>query len=262
METRKVRTLRQLDAELSQNLTMCHSDFERSNCRAIGGKEIRLEAERIATERPLTSVEIGIASKYGYRAPEEREVVNANSEGNALLDTSTVKLIDAAIIAVDLHRQEKGSGLRLVAEWDDSDVVDSGLLYEALSTVGIETSEANEAELEAIVSPILFGAYYQFTEDRDSRLAHAVAAIERSGRRVAEIRWNCVANHSVCPLTEEEIVPGFGYWPFVDKHPVSMSAFNHDAQEMMSKIMSSVNWCSASEDVQQIAGYFVTALDL
>ncbi len=60
-------TIQQLHDALLRDLSACHTDFERANCRAIGGREIRLKAYAIAEYRDLTPTEAAIAAGYGYR---------------------------------------------------------------------------------------------------------------------------------------------------------------------------------------------------
>ena len=59
--------------------------------------------------------------------------------------------------AVRLHK-EKGIGTRPRAQWDDKDVIDSGLIFEALSLNGLACTEDNEKLLEDKVSPLVFAA--------------------------------------------------------------------------------------------------------
>ena len=60
-------TIKQLQEKLLSDLTICHTDFERSMVKAIGGQEIRLKAQEWALKRKLTPFEVAIAEQYGYR---------------------------------------------------------------------------------------------------------------------------------------------------------------------------------------------------
>ena len=62
-------SIHQLHQLLRADLTRCNSEFERSNCLAIGGAEIRqLASEQSAT---LSPSETFIASLYGYRTQSQ-----------------------------------------------------------------------------------------------------------------------------------------------------------------------------------------------
>lgn len=63
----KAWSIKQLKEALDQDLTQCTSAMERSNCQAIGGREIREKAQEWAQVRKLTPLEIAIAQSYGYR---------------------------------------------------------------------------------------------------------------------------------------------------------------------------------------------------
>lgn len=60
-------TVKQLEVALQEDLTKCHTDFERAMCKTIGGKHIREMAELWSKERKLTPVEVAIAQKYGFK---------------------------------------------------------------------------------------------------------------------------------------------------------------------------------------------------
>jgi hypothetical protein len=64
----KAWNLKQLYDAHMLDLAMCNTKLESSMCRAIGGKEIRETAERIAATRKLTPGEIAIAEEFGYHA--------------------------------------------------------------------------------------------------------------------------------------------------------------------------------------------------
>jgi hypothetical protein len=64
----KAWTIKQLKDKMIENLNACHSDFERSMVKAIGGKEIREKAIEFSKARKLTPCEIAIASEFGYKA--------------------------------------------------------------------------------------------------------------------------------------------------------------------------------------------------
>ena len=61
------RTIAALQEALEQDLTMCHVSHEKIMVQAIGGREIRQLAEKIAQARQLTPVEIRIAQKHGFK---------------------------------------------------------------------------------------------------------------------------------------------------------------------------------------------------
>ncbi len=65
--TDKVPTIGQLKAAMLRDLTACHTEFERSMVKGIGGKEIREKACQWAQVRKLTPGEVTIASEFGYR---------------------------------------------------------------------------------------------------------------------------------------------------------------------------------------------------
>ena len=65
----------QLKSALDQDLQACNSDFERSMCRAIGGREIRESAAKWAAVRMLSAREVAIAQQFGYR-PTNHGVAN------------------------------------------------------------------------------------------------------------------------------------------------------------------------------------------
>lgn len=56
--------IRQLHEMLLEDLKQCHTDFERSMVKAIGGKEIREKAKEFALQRKLTPVEVAILEMY------------------------------------------------------------------------------------------------------------------------------------------------------------------------------------------------------
>ena len=60
-------TIKQLKEAMIADLDACHTDFERSMVKAIGGKEIREKAEEWAKLRKLTPAEVAIAQEFGYR---------------------------------------------------------------------------------------------------------------------------------------------------------------------------------------------------
>jgi len=57
----------ELELHLQESLQMCHTKLERDCCAAIGGRGIRERAQEIRKIRTLTSYELRIASRYGYR---------------------------------------------------------------------------------------------------------------------------------------------------------------------------------------------------
>lgn len=59
--------VKQLEDLLQEDLTRCHTDFERMMCKTIGGKHIRETAELWSKERKLTPAEVAIAQKYGFK---------------------------------------------------------------------------------------------------------------------------------------------------------------------------------------------------
>ena len=58
-------TIFQLEQALQNDYSECTCEFERMNCKAIGGKEIRELAIKTRQTRALTPVEAAIAAKYG-----------------------------------------------------------------------------------------------------------------------------------------------------------------------------------------------------
>lgn len=64
----KAWTITQLESALQHDLTLCHSNFERINVVAIGGRDIRESAIEWSKVRKLTPGEVAIAQKYGYRS--------------------------------------------------------------------------------------------------------------------------------------------------------------------------------------------------
>jgi hypothetical protein len=67
MKMKKQWTIFQLEQALQNDYTSCTSEFERINCKAFAGMEIRERAKSIRQTRALTSNELEIAEKYGYR---------------------------------------------------------------------------------------------------------------------------------------------------------------------------------------------------
>jgi hypothetical protein len=59
--------IKQLKAKMLEDLTLCHTDLERSMVKAIAGKEIRETAIEFSKVRKLTPSEVAIASEYGYK---------------------------------------------------------------------------------------------------------------------------------------------------------------------------------------------------
>lgn len=64
MNTLQAWNIKQLHEALLNDLKQCHSDFERSMVRAIGGKEIKEKAKEFAQTRKLTPVEQAILAQY------------------------------------------------------------------------------------------------------------------------------------------------------------------------------------------------------
>jgi hypothetical protein len=60
-------TIKQLYEAMQNDLTMCHTNFERSMVKAISGKEIREKATEWAKQRKLTPMEVAIAQEFGYK---------------------------------------------------------------------------------------------------------------------------------------------------------------------------------------------------
>ncbi len=57
-----------MELALQANMQKCHTDFERSMCKAIGGKEIRERAEEMRSSgKKLSPTAIAIAQKYGFK---------------------------------------------------------------------------------------------------------------------------------------------------------------------------------------------------
>lgn len=66
-EQLKPWTIKQLEDALQNDLTMCHTELERTMVKTIAGKEIREKAIEWSKQRKLTPVEVAIAQKYGYK---------------------------------------------------------------------------------------------------------------------------------------------------------------------------------------------------
>ena len=58
--------IHQLEEALQSDLSMCNNEFERINCIAIGGKEIRELASKLQQSGKLTPGQYAIAQKYGF----------------------------------------------------------------------------------------------------------------------------------------------------------------------------------------------------
>ena len=59
--------IKQLYLAMQDDLKQCNNAFERSMVNAIGGKEIRENAQQWSKERKLTPCEIAIAREFGYK---------------------------------------------------------------------------------------------------------------------------------------------------------------------------------------------------
>ena len=57
-----------MQSALIDDLNHCTTQLERDMAKAIGGREIRLQAQEWAKVRKLTPMEIAIAEQYGYRS--------------------------------------------------------------------------------------------------------------------------------------------------------------------------------------------------
>ncbi len=160
----------------------------------------------------------------------------------------------AAAESIVMH-QLAGRGIRPVKQWDDCDVLDSCLQFDALSNVGLQTSEKNEAILDSLVSPVVFGAFHQ--DGAHPNIEKARQALGSIGVQLAELKWNAVSDHGICPLSGEVVVPSFGYWPFVGWKPVSTSVFDEGSRAIIQQIIAKHDWRDTTP-TQDIAGYFVT----
>lgn len=58
--------IHQLESALQNDIAMCQSEFERINCRAIAGIEIRKLAIELRAQGKLTPAQYAIATKYGF----------------------------------------------------------------------------------------------------------------------------------------------------------------------------------------------------
>ena len=58
--------IHQLESALQSDLMMCHTEFEKINCRAFAGMEIRKCAAEMQAEGKLTPAQLAIAQKYGF----------------------------------------------------------------------------------------------------------------------------------------------------------------------------------------------------
>ena len=63
----KAWNIKQLYEALQKDLLACNTDFEKSMCKAIGGKQIRESAIEFAKTRKLTPIEVAIAQEFGYK---------------------------------------------------------------------------------------------------------------------------------------------------------------------------------------------------
>jgi len=63
----KAWNIKQLYEALQNDLLTCNTDFEKSMCKAIGGKQIRESAIEFAKTRKLTPIEVAIAQEFGYK---------------------------------------------------------------------------------------------------------------------------------------------------------------------------------------------------
>ena len=63
----KAWNIKQLEEQHKKDLSMCRSEFERINCRAFHGADIRKAADYWSQHRKLTPFEVAIAENYGWR---------------------------------------------------------------------------------------------------------------------------------------------------------------------------------------------------
>lgn len=61
-------TIHTLYKAMQNDLAACHTAFEQSMVKAIGGKEIRKLAQSLMTQGKLTASESSIAQQFGFRA--------------------------------------------------------------------------------------------------------------------------------------------------------------------------------------------------
>jgi hypothetical protein len=90
------------------------------------------------------------------------------------------KIADAAMIAIESHWQA-GIGTRPVSLWDNRDVINDGLLRDALAEYGLESSDYNLEQIERIVSPIVFRDWYANVGHPNERLQHALGMLHVGG---------------------------------------------------------------------------------
>lgn len=64
MNTLAAWNIKQLHEALLNDLKLCHTDFERSMVKVIGGKEIREKAKEFANTRKLTPLEVAILEQH------------------------------------------------------------------------------------------------------------------------------------------------------------------------------------------------------
>lgn len=159
----------------------------------------------------------------------------------------------AAAQAINEH-QANGKGLRPLKDWDDSDVTDSGINFSSLADNGLQTSDTLEEDIDSVVSAIVFGAFHQ--DGNNCRLKDASAILEVGGYLVAEVRWNTVSTTAICPVTGQEIVPSWGFWPFLGNKPLALDAFDDTTKVAISRMMSSAD-TQATNSNALIGGYFI-----
>jgi hypothetical protein len=89
---------------------------------------------------------------------------------------------EAAVQAINEHKV-RGIGTRPMQQWDDHDVIDSGIILPALADNGLGSHLRNEYRLENKVSPVVFK---QACEENDPRLQEAVKALAAGGAFIGE----------------------------------------------------------------------------
>jgi hypothetical protein len=158
--------------------------------------------------------------------------------------TGTQSKMAAAAVQAILAHQAKGCGLRPPALWDDADLIDSGLLFEALTSNELDPTDANNDILQGIVSPIVFGAFYQ--DSSHFRIKNAIDFLNSAGYAVAELKFINVNNYQL--VSDSSHLP-----PYLTK-----LAFDPETIEAIDKTMANYD---KFDGYRMIAGYFLLPKD-
>lgn len=95
----------------------------------------------------------------------------------------TIQFAKAALEAIQAHVAEN-IGTRPASSWTDHDVIDTGILCRALADNGLPNDDSTAAELEDVVSPLVFWQYYGTAVAEVSRMSpvkEALAALAAGG---------------------------------------------------------------------------------